>query len=94
MSAYLTVTFEYASREDAETCGFPGDDTRGYVCEPVSDTPPVVLHGLVKGGEFSTKADWPGPKALYVDANGKVFRFVSDALRHGTLPVTWYTVAP
>lgn len=54
MSVYLTVIFEYATREDESRDGYPGENARGYVCEPVSDTPPVALSGLVKGGEFST----------------------------------------
>lgn len=96
MSFYLTVTFEYASREDAERDGYPGENARSYVCEPVSDTPPVVLPGLVKGGEFSTMREWRDIRtaSIYVDANGKAFSGGHIAVQCGALPITWYTEAP
>lgn len=98
MSVYLTVTFEYASREDAEREGYPGENARSYVCEPVSDTPPVVLSGLVKGGEIQTEDDWwllwPAPDThVLTDSSGRFAPCALAAVRDA-LPVTWYTVAP
>jgi hypothetical protein len=97
--AYLTVTFEYASAEDANADGFPGDNATSYTCESVSDTPPVVLSGLVKGGEIATAAEYemsptlPRHFVLLVDASGRVVADragVGRALRMGAFPLTWY----
>lgn len=94
MPTYLTVTYEYASAEDVID-GFPGIDATGYTCEPVSDTPPVVLSGLVKGGEIRTATEWHAAEAdaLCVASDGRVcqhFWHYEDAVRRGALPLTWY----
>lgn len=91
---YLTVTFEYECAEDVID-GFPGVNATSHTCEPVSDTPPVVLSGLVKGGEIRTVEDWyaANPDALYVAADGLVvhhFWHYEAAVARGALPISVY----
>lgn len=65
----------------------------------IHDTPPVVLSGLVKGGEIATVAEYemsptlPRHFVLLVDASGRVVADragVGRALRTGAFPLTWY----
>jgi hypothetical protein len=99
MPVYLTVTYEYESVEDVANDGLPGDNALGYIREPVRNTPPVVLSGLVKGGEIATAAEYemsptlPRHFVLLVDASGRVVADragVGRALRMGAFPLTWY----
>jgi hypothetical protein len=91
MPSYLTVTFEYECAEDVIE-GFPGVSATSHTCEPVSNTPPVVLSGLVKGGEYATAAEFRdgNPReALCVSARGRIMSTASDA-DDATFPLTWY----
>lgn len=96
MPAYLTVTYEYASADDVID-GFPGIDATGHTCEPVSDTPPVVLSGLVKGGEYASAEEWCDDTGLLdvlaVSADGRIvsdYNQACEAEARGALPITWY----
>ena len=94
MPSYLTVTFEYECAEDVIE-GFPGVSATSHTCEPVSNTPPVVLSGLVKGGEIRTVEEWLRmPRAVVsVGANGCAVLprwSFNEAVARGALPITWY----
>jgi hypothetical protein len=59
----------------------------------VKNTPPVVLSGLVKGGEYATVDDWEDcddDEALCVDAVGRVCRDHDIRLGEASFPLTWY----
>lgn len=95
MPAYLVEVYRHPSHESAEhaermcapSYGAETKDTE------IHDTPPVVLAGLVRGGEIRTMAEWkntPGG-SLYVDADGRPYVSGARAVTVGALPITWYT---
>ena len=86
------------AREEADrlaaltVTGEPPDEITASVVEGE----PVILAGLVKGGEYATNDGWAmvPPGAVCVDASG---RFVSRSLvafrnakERGALPITWH----
>jgi len=99
MPAYLVGIYRHPSREAAERA-----DTMcapDFECEhgdtEIHDTPPVVLSGLVKGGEYASAEDWCdniGPlEVLATAADGRVVSDYDDARSaeaRGALPITWY----
>lgn len=98
MPAYIVGVYRHPSREAAERADrryAPWSDAESADTK-IHDTPPVVLAGLVKGGEYATNDGWAmvPPGAVCVDASG---RFVSRSLvafrnakERGALPITWH----
>ena len=101
MPAYLVGVYRHSSREAAEQADrmcAPSHEAESADTE-IHDTPPVVLSGLVRGGEYATAAQYesapslPRRFVLLLDATGRI---VSDragvgrALRTGAFPLTWY----
>jgi hypothetical protein len=100
MSVYIVAVYHHPTRESAEQAVKMYSPAHG--CESadveVVDAPPVVLSGLMKGGEIQTVDDWH-PNMLdtlcvCVAADG---RYVPDRLSaieaaeaRGALPITWY----
>ena len=96
MPAYMNWRVEFASRAHAEkamreaiAAGLPGD------LFTIHDVPPVILGGLVKGGEIRTESEWHAAEAdaLYVAADGRIcphFWHFKAAVRRGALPVSVY----
>ena len=60
--------------------------------------PPVILAGLVKGGEYASAADWAkglgaSGEMLWIAADGRVVcghYGAALAEARGALPITWY----
>ena len=102
MPAYLVAVYRCPDRANAEQvkANFdPGDFSVTEYDTEIHDTPPVVLAGLVRGGEYQSAEDFynrslRGPWCLFVAADG---RAVGDSVRgfeaaeaRGALPITWY----
>lgn len=95
MPAYLVGIYRHPSREAAERA-----DTMcapDFECEhgdtEIHDTPPVVLSGLVKGGEYATVDEWEDcadDEVLCVDAVGRVCSGYDIRLGKANFPLTWY----
>jgi hypothetical protein len=103
MPAYLVAVYRCPNRANAEQvkANFdPGDFSVAEYDTEIHDTPPVVLAGLVRGGEIRTEEEWENSlgnaddDTLHVDSNGRVLRSDEDfdrAVARGALPITWYT---
>ena len=99
MPAYLVEVYRHPSHESAEhaermcapSYGAETKDTE------IHDTPPVVLAGLVRGGEFSGLTEWfvnATRDMLCLAADGRVVNgwdHAKYAEARGALPFTWYT---
>lgn len=97
MPAYLVAVYSYPDRATATA-----DTIQSVLADScvhaIHDTPPVVLSGLVKGGEIRTVDDWHpnmlDTMCVCVAADG---RYVPDRLSaimaaeaRGALPISWY----
>jgi len=75
MPAYLVVQYTCADLAAAKAvwANFdPGDFADNEHAVSVHDTPPVILAGLVRGGEYATVDEWEeGSEDLCVDAGGR-----------------------
>ena len=103
MPAYLVAVFTCADLAAAKAVWGnldPNDCAEGEAKITIHDTPPVVLGGLVRGGEIRTEEEWENSlgneddDTLHVDSNGRVLRSDEDfdrAVARGALPITWYT---
>lgn len=95
MPVYLVAAFTCADRAAARAVWGnldPDACADGKASISVHDTPPVILTGLVKGGEIRTMAEWkdtPGG-SLYVDAANRPYLSGARAVAYGALPITWY----
>jgi hypothetical protein len=97
MPAYLVAVYSYADRHDAETedgLGRPGVLAES-TATAIHDAPPVILAGLVKGGEIRTIRQWCDEaktgEALCIGANGRIVdSFAPAAYVKSVLPITWY----
>lgn len=100
MPAYLVGVYRHPSREAAERADrmcAPSHEAESADTE-IHDTPPVVLAGLVRGGEYASAEDWEENTAarevLCLAANGRIVIDRDSALAaedRGALPITWYT---
>ena len=100
MPAYLVVQYTCADLAAAKAvwANFdPGDFANNEHAVSVHDTPPVILAGLVKGGEYATVDEWldSGSETLCIAADGRIVSTEDneDALAaeaRGALPITWY----
>ena len=97
--AYIVGVYRHPSREAAERADrmcAPSHEAESADTE-IHDTPPVVLAGLVRGGEYASAADWAIAPAgcVCIDANGRVVSRSLVAFRaaeaRAALPITWYT---
>lgn len=80
MPAYLVAVFECHSREEAEAAA-ESADLSGHafasVATEIHDTPPVVLSGLVRGGEVSADKDsWSHSRPRTCGAPSRCARFL------------------
>ena len=88
-----------ATREEADrlaaftVAGEPPDEIAARVVEGE----PVVLAGLVRGGEYATVDEWEAlvspSDALCLAADGRIvdsFNAAAAAHKRGALPITWY----
>ena len=69
MPAYLVAVYRCTSRANAEVVrdNFdPGDFADNEHAVTIHDTPPVILAGLVKGGEIATVAEYEMPNGASV----------------------------
>ena len=100
MPAYLVVQYTCADLAAAKAvwANFdPGDFANNEHAVSVHDTPPVILAGLVKGGEYASVAEWAknvtGDAVLCLSADSRVVCWAGDvraAEARGALPFTWY----
>ena len=101
MPAYLVAVYRCPSRANAEQVNAnfdPGDFSVTECDTEIHDTPPVVLSGLVRGGEYASAEDWAAgvdiAHALCLAADGRIVAVWRDArasAARGALPITWYT---
>ena len=98
MPAYLVAVYKHATRESAERAETMCAPEHG--CDSadidIHDTPPVVLGGLVRGGEYATLRQWNGEantgEVLCIGSNGRIIDdFAPAACVESALPITWYT---
>ena len=97
MPAYIVGVYRHPSREAAERADrmcAPSHEAESADTE-IHDAPPVILGGLVKGGEIRTESEWHAAEAdaLYVAADGRIcphFWHFKAAVRRGALPVSVY----
>lgn len=93
MPAYLVAVYKHATRESAERAETMCAPEHG--CDSadidIHDTPPVVLSGLVRGGEIRTagEAAMLAPECLLVDADGR-YLFHAFEVDARPKPITWY----
>ena len=98
MPAYLVGVYRHTSREAAERadrmCALK-DEAESADTE-IHDTPPVVLAGLVRGGEYASNEGWAmaPAKCVCIDTTGRVVSRSLVAFRsakeRGALPITWH----
>ncbi len=101
MPAYVVAVCSYPDRAAAESVrdlidrdaadnAIDGAPSR-IVATSVHDTPPVVLAGLVRGGEIRTagEAAMLAPECLFVDASGR-YLFHAFEVDTRPKPITWY----
>lgn len=99
MPAFLVEVYRHPSHESAELAermcapsyGAETKDTE------IHDTPPIILSGLVKGGEYASVEEWEDRSSpfdvLCISAAGRVvddFDAAATAAETGALPITWY----
>lgn len=99
MPAYIVGVYRHPSREAAERADrmcAPSHEAESADTE-IHDAPPVILGGLVKGGEYATVDEWldSGSETLCIAADGRIVSTEDneDALAaeaRGALPITWY----
>ena len=93
MPAYIVGVYRHQSREAAERADrmcAPSHEAESADTE-IHDTTPVVLSGLVRGGEIRTadEAARLAPECLLVDANGR-YLFHAFEVDARPKPITWY----
>ena len=103
MPAYLVAVFTCADLAAAKAVWGnldPNDCAEGEAKITIHDTPPVVLGGLVRGGEYASVGEWFASESpsevLYLSADGRIVRAYNDAAAaesRGALPFTYYRSA-
>ena len=94
---YIVAVYRHPTRESAEHAVAMCSPAHG--CESadveVVDALPVVLSGLVKGGEYATIDEWENQASdeeiICIAANGRVLHgYATASEAKAALPITWY----